>query len=662
MKTRHWLLGLFFTVTTVFDALGATELQPSDIADTRTELVAEVQQIFQAGDYARLEKMADELRRTKARFKEGTWKLTRFYEGSIPGSRETDEAKWKEWFDKIAAWKKMFPDSITEPVVEAEGLTHYAWVARGCGFANTVTDEGWRLMSERLAQARQVLETAAKKPARCPGWYAAMQLVALGQGWDLEKYDRLFKEAVSKEPTYYEYYHKKAYYLEPKWHGKPGDAERFAEEAAKVDDPGEGMAIYARIAWSYRKPSELFRETQFQWSKMKQGFLDIEKSYPDSTWNLNNFCRFACAAGDKETARALFQRIGDKPDIHAWQSPGRYEAAKRWAFDTAEAVSSADDFSLKLPGNVRTFSVSFSPNGKQLAAGYEMDRYNGAFAVWDLESRKPLFGQRLPRRTHSVAYSPDGNWLAVGMGRAGQGEDGAALIWEAALKDEKPKYILPWRSNSVYEVRFTPDGKTLGVAGGVSKKGKLCVWDYVNNSTVDFDWAETHRHVMWKLQFTPDGQTLVTTCVHGISACDLTTRKELWPSKQTLKQQVCSLDLSTDGKLLATGCYPVDSKSKTRELGEIGLWDVPRWKMRPQKLTSPSGWIFAVAFSPDGKYLVGGGDDGSAHIWEVASGKLLKSLPLQKSTIHSLAFSADGKYLAAGFLDGTIRVQRFSLQ
>lgn len=620
----------------------------------------EVQRIFQAGDYGRLEKMADELRRAKARFPEGIWKLASFYIGLDPSSREKNEAKWKTWFEKVNAWKQMFPDSITLPVVEAEGITSYAWVARGSGFANTVSETGWRLFRERLAQARGVLETAAKKTARCPAWYAAMQTVALGQGWDREEYDRLFKEAVSKKPTYYTYYFKKAYYLEPKWHGEPGDVERFAEEAAKTDDPGEGMTVYARIAWSYRKPDDLFRETQYQWSKMKQGFLDIEKSYPHSTWNLNSFCRFACAAGDKETARALFTRIGDRPNLRAWDSPGQYEAAKRWAFAAEETTTATESFNLKLPGNVQTFCLAFTPNGTQLAAGYQLNHYNGLLTAWDLESRKPLFDQDFRAPVRSVAYSSDGNLLAAGIGRGNKGDDGASLIWETAFKNEKPKYILPWPSNTVWDVRFTLDGKKLGVAGGVwNKVGKLCLWDYNGNSVVDFDWAEKHKHEKTRLQFAPDGQTIITSCNRGISACNMTTRKELWPMTQPLKQWVNSLHFSPDGKLLAAGCFPGDVRSRKGEMGEIVFWDVGGWKLRPEKLTSPSGSIFAAVFSPDGKYLVGGGDDGAAHIWDVPSGKLLKSLPLHKAVISSLAFSANGKRLAAAFMDGTIRVQQF---
>ena len=60
-----------------------------------------------------------------------------------------------------------------------------------------------------------------------------MHTVALGQGWRRNEYDALYKKAVEGEATYYEFYFRKAYYLLPRWYGKPGEWERFAEEAAK---------------------------------------------------------------------------------------------------------------------------------------------------------------------------------------------------------------------------------------------------------------------------------------------------------------------------------------------------------------------------------------------------------------------------------------------
>lgn len=63
-----------------------------------------------------------------------------------------------------------------------------------------------------------------------------------------------------------------------------------------------------------------------------------------------------------------------------------------------------------------------------------------------------------------------------------------------------------------------------------------------------------------------------------------------------------------------------------------------------------------VAFSPDGRYLASGGHDYRLRVWEVPSGKQLKSFSVQYYQVNTLRFSPDSKMLAAGTADGLIRV------
>jgi WD40 repeat protein len=66
--------------------------------------------------------------------------------------------------------------------------------------------------------------------------------------------------------------------------------------------------------------------------------------------------------------------------------------------------------------------------------------------------------------------------------------------------------------------------------------------------------------------------------------------------------------------------------------------------------------VSSVAFSPDGKYVLLGGYDNIATLWEVDSGRELRSLEGHSDSIMAVAFSPDGKRVLTGSRDGTARL------
>lgn len=108
---------------------------------------------------------------------------------------------------------------------------------------------------------------------------------------------------------------------------------------------------------------------------------------------------------------------------------------------------------------------------------------------------------------------------------------------------------------------------------------------------------------------------------------------------------IYSVAYSPDGKYLASG-----SADKT-----IKLWEVETGRLL-RTLTGHTGDICSVSYSPNGVYLASGSKDETIKLWEVKTGNCIKILTGHTGYVQSVTYSPDGKYLASAAWDETIKL------
>lgn len=247
-----------------------------------------------------------------------------------------------------------------------------------------------------------------------------------------------------------------------------------------------------------------------------------------------------------------------------------------------------------------------------------------------------------------VVFSPDGKSLATASGNLASKTLGFTIhLWDPATGI--CRQTLQGPSHRVEIIAFSPDGKTLV---SVSDDCTIQIWDATTGA--HRQTIKGYSNSVRMIAFSPDSKLLASNS----EDCMI----QLWNvatgmCQQTLSgdsNQVQAVAFSADGEILASCSHH----------HTIRLWDVTtgvcrqmHTKMSPSQLliSDQDRRVQVVAFSPDGKTLASGADDGSVLLWDITTGVCRQRLSGTRGQVSAVAFSPDGKTLAVGLRDRWLR-------
>jgi len=73
-------------------------------------------------------------------------------------------------------------------------------------------------------------------------------------------------------------------------------------------------------------------------------------------------------------------------------------------------------------------------------------------------------------------------------------------------------------------------------------------------------------------------------------------------------------------------------------------------------LAGHSGWVIAVAITPDGRQAVSASGDKTLKVWDLASGEEVRTLAGHDGPVNALAITPDGRQVVSGSWDGALKV------
>lgn len=315
------------------------------------------------------------------------------------------------------------------------------------------------------------------------------------------------------------------------------------------------------------------------------------------------------------------------PDGKIIASGGNDGVVRLWRSDTLQLLHEYSQHTNSIN------CLAFAAGGSLIFSGSE-DR---TVRVWDTRSGRCVHVIDHDSAVHALVISPDGSQFASGSGEIiRHHSDPNVRLWSAS--NFRLMGVFGGHDVRVNCLAYAPNRLDLASGGA---DGRVFIW---NTETEAFDLRlRNHEREIHDLAVSPNGAHVATSSEERAI--------RLWGVGRRLQSRTLLLDevqdpnvfvqadqiaFSPSGNLFACS----DSWQHT-----IRMWDVSTGRLM-RSLPGHEDHVYALAFSPDGKLIASGARDGKLFVYDIESGSQVFGIYERYRTVYCVAFSPDGRRLA----------------